>query len=105
MYLKAMFMSNQIIQVFSSSSHATEEDLLAAITNRVAEFLETDLELLMSYLYRLDILESDINFVMNHQNDVPVSEGLGKLIFDKQLKRTKYREQYKQAPIEGWDEW
>ncbi len=100
-----MRMSDQIIQEFSSSSHASKEDLLAAITNRVTELIETDIELLMSYLYRLDILESDIDFIMNQQKDIPVNEGLGKLIFDKQLKRQKYREQYKQAPIEGWDEW
>ena len=50
MLLQAMFMSDQIIQAFSSTSHATEEDLLAAITNRVAQLIETDLELLMSCL-------------------------------------------------------
>jgi len=98
-------MSDKIIELFSSSSQADEQDLQAAITNRVTELLERDIELLMSFLYRLDILEADIDFIMNKQREIPISEGLGKLIFDKQLERKKYREQYKQAPIEGWDEW
>lgn len=98
-------MSDKIIELFSSSSQANKQDLQAAITNRVAELMETDIELLMSFLYRLDILEADIDFIMNKQREIPISEGLGKLIFDKQLERKSYREQYKQNPIEGWDEW
>ncbi len=98
-------MSDKIIELFSSSSQANEQELQAAITNRVAELLESDIELLMSFLYRLDILEADIDFIMNKQSEIPISEGLGKLIFDKQLERKNYREQYKQTPIEGWDGW
>ena len=97
-------MSDKIIEIFSFSQ-ADEHELQAAITNRVAELLETDIELLMSFLYRLDILEADIDFIMNKQREIPISEGLGKLIFDKQLERKNYREKYKQSPIEGWDDW
>jgi len=84
---------------------ATQEDLLAAITKRVTELMELDKELLMSYLYRLDVLEADIDFILNKQTEIPVNEGFAKLIFDRQMARQKYREQYKQDPIEGWDEW
>ncbi len=84
---------------------ANTDDLLAAITQRVTELMDTDIELLMSYLYRLDVLEVDIDFVLNKQKAVPVNEGLAKLIYDRQLLRQQYKEKYKQGPIEGWDEW
>ena len=89
----------------NNQSSANQEDLLAAITKRVSELMDSDIELLMSYLYRLDVLEADIDFILNKQKDIPVNEGLAKLIFDRQMARQKYREQYKQDRIEGWDEW
>jgi len=91
--------------LINNQESAKQEDLLAAITKRVTELMELDIELLMSYLYRLDVLEADINFILNKQTEIPVNEGLAKLIFDRQMARQKYREQYKQKPIDGWDEW
>lgn len=91
--------------LINNQHSANQEDLLAAITKRVSELMEMDIELLMSYLYRLDVLEADIDFILNKQTEIPVNEGLAKLIFDRQMERQKYREQYKQKPIDGWDEW
>jgi len=91
--------------LINNQNSAHDEDLLAAITKRVSELIELDIELLMSYLYRLDVLEADIDFILNKQTEIPVNEGLAKLIFDRQMARQKYREQFKQDPIEGWDEW
>ncbi len=84
---------------------ASEADLLAAITARVNEMMEGDIELLFSYLYRLDVEESQIQFIINQQRAVPVNEGLAKLIFDRQMARQKTKQLYKQEPIDGWDDW
>jgi len=89
----------------NSENQANGEDLLAAINQRVTELMDTDIELLMSYLYRLDVLEKDIDFVLNKQKAVPVNEGLAKLIYDRQMLRQRFKEQYKQDPIDGWDDW
>ena len=40
---------------------ADEQELLNAIVDRVAWMLRCDKDLLMSYLYRLDVLEHKIN--------------------------------------------
>lgn len=89
----------------NNESQATREDLLAAINQRVTELMDRDIELLMSYLYRLDVLEKDIDFVINKQKEVPVNEGLAKLIYDRQLLRQEYKKRFKQDPIDGWDNW
>lgn len=89
----------------NSENQANGEDLLAAINQRVTQLMDSDIELLMSYLYRLDVLEKDIDFILNKQKTVPVNEGLAKLIYDRQMLRQHYKEKYKQDPIDGWDEW
>jgi len=95
-----------LISIFSEfNDNPDEAVLLAAITKRVEELMEHDIELLFSYLYRLDVKEEDIHFVMNVQKEVPVIQALAKLIFDRQIMRHKLRQKYKQEPIEGWDDW
>lgn len=85
--------------------NASKDDLVAAIAVRVLEYLDTDIELLFSYLYRLDILEHKIQYVINHQTQVPTHVGLAELIYDRQMDRVKTKKEIKQDPIEGWDEW
>lgn len=93
---------NEMLKQKETASHA---DLLAAITHRVNEMMLNDVELLFSYLYRLDVEESQIDYIINKQRTVPVNEGLAKLIFDRQMARQKTKKHYKQEPIDGWDDW
>jgi hypothetical protein len=91
---------------FSLSQFETEKDerlLLKMIQDRVDELMAYDLELLMSYLYRMDVAEKDIQNVIHFQNEVPANEGLAQLIFERQLKRLETRKKYQQKPIEGWE--
>jgi hypothetical protein len=91
---------------FSLSHFETEKDerlLLKMIQDRVDEMMTHDLELLMSYLYRLDVAEKDIQKVIHFQNEIPANEGLAQLIFERQLKRLETRKKYRQKPIEGWE--
>ena len=91
--------------LLNQEEQASEADLLAAITDRVNELLHSDIELLFSYLYRLDVEESQIDFIINQQKTVAVNDGLAKLIFDRQMARQRTKMSYKQEPIDGWDDW
>jgi len=91
--------------LLNQEEQASETDLLAAITDRVNELLHSDIELLFSYLYRLDVEESQIDFIINQQKTVAVNDGLAKLIFDRQMARQRTKMSYKQEPIDGWDDW
>jgi len=91
--------------LLNQEEQASEADLLAAITDRVSELLHSDIELLFSYLYRLDVEESQIDFIINQQKTVAVNDGLAKLIFDRQMARQRTKMSYKQEPIDGWDDW
>ena len=82
---------------------ADENELLKAIVNRVTWMLEYDKDLLMSYLYRLDILAEDIDQALMPANPLAAAEALGILILDRQKERVATKKKYKQNPIEGWE--
>ncbi len=82
---------------------ADEQELLNAIVDRVTWMLRCDKDLLMSYLYRLDVLEHKINAALMPGNPLSAAEALGLLIFERQKERMETRRKYKTKPIEGWE--
>ena len=82
----------------------SESDLYKAIRDRVEYLLDKNPELLMSYLYRLDVLEVKINAVLSPLSVVPPIEGLARLILERQKERIATKEKYKaDPPIPGWE--
>jgi len=82
----------------------SESDLFKAIRERVEYLFEKNPELLMSYLYRLDVLEVKINAVLSPNSLVPPIDGLARLILDRQKERMATKKKYKSdPPIPGWE--
>jgi len=82
----------------------SESDLYQAIKARVEYLLEKNPELLMSYQYRLDVLEVKINAVLAPNSIVPPIEGLSNLILERQKERIASKKKYKSPPpIPGWE--
>lgn len=86
-------------------SEANKQDLIDAIALRVMSYMDGDIGLLFSYLYRLDIDQQKINKIINEPTEEPTHIALATLIYDRQMDRVKTKQTYKQSPIEGWDEW
>lgn len=86
-----------------TSSEVDETVLLSAIIDRVTWMMKYDTNLLMSYLYRLDILEHKINAALTPGNPLTVEEALAVLILERQKERVATKKKYKQDPIEGWE--
>lgn len=82
----------------------TEDELIVMISDRVKEMLETEKELLLSYLYRLDISNAKVNSVLRVSHIIPAHESLAVLIYQRQVERVRSKKKYKQKPIEGWDD-
>lgn len=85
------------------TQEADEQELLNAIIDRVAWMLRCDKDLLMSYLYRLDVLEHKINTALMPGSPMSAEEALGRLILERQKERVETRKKYKSEPIEGWE--
>jgi hypothetical protein len=83
-------------------SQISDEEMIDIISLRVEQMLKGDPDLLMSYLYRLDVLEKKIKAAM-HTSIEPVHVTFAKLIWERQKERLLTKKKYKQDPIEGWE--
>lgn len=81
----------------------SESDLLEAITARVKNLVDESPDLLVSYLYRLDIEEDKINAVLKGLTHEDPIAGISNLILERQKQRIASKKNNKQKPIEGWE--
>ncbi len=78
--------------------------ILQAIAERVNHLLHEEPELLMSYLYRLDIDEKLVAKALFNPGNENVVDSLASLILDRQLRRIETKKRYGKPEIdeEGW---
>ncbi len=81
----------------------SDAEWLELIGDRVQWFLDNDKDLLLSYLYRLDIDESKINEALTPLSNEPAHQLLARIILDRQKQRLSTKNQYKVQQIEGWE--
>lgn len=83
---------------------ADEADMLRLLTIRVTELLAGDIDLLMSYLYRLDIPEHQISAALSPVSQLAPNEAIAQLILERQKSRIETKRSIKVEPIEdGWE--
>lgn len=80
----------------------SDEDMLRHISHRVDKLLKADPDLLMSYLYRLDVEQIKIEAALE-TSVFPAHVTLANLIWERQKQRIESKLKYKQDPIEGWE--
>jgi hypothetical protein len=80
----------------------SEAELLEAIANRVAEMIEENKDLLLSYMYRLDIDEGKILFALSPLANEPAHVALGRLILERQKQRAITKLTYKTPKLDDW---
>jgi hypothetical protein len=83
-------------------SELSDEEMIDIISVRVEQLLKADPDLLMSYMYRLDVLEKKIKAALQVSLE-PVHLTFARLIWERQKERMQTKKKYKQDPIEGWD--
>ena len=79
-----------------------EPALLDLFTERIEEMIRHDLGLLLSSLYRLDVLEHKIQAVLQSP-DIPTARGLAQLIIDRQKEKIKTRKEYSTGKKKEWE--
>ncbi len=84
------------------SSQMSEQQILMHIADRVEQLLKGDPDLMMSYLYRLDVEEKKITAALK-TSPMPAHVTFAHLIWDRQKQRMASKKKYKQNPIEGWE--
>ena len=80
------------------------DDFVDAVALRVAELMETKMELFFNHLYRMDVNEMSIHRVLNSNSEESVYISIAKIIIERQRKRLETKRKYKQDKIDGWDD-
>ena len=83
----------------------TEEQLLIILADRIAWMIEYNMDFLLSLMYRLDVLEKDINKALSPGNPDPANMALAKLVLARQKLRIQTREKYRSKDFEGMEDW
>ncbi|MEO6131816.1 MAG: hypothetical protein ABIQ02_08200 [Saprospiraceae bacterium] len=78
-----------------------EAAMLDLFTTRVEELIRDNLDLLLSSLYRLDVLEYKIQDALR-SSEVPAARGIAKLIIDRQKEKIVTRKMYSTGPSDMW---
>ena len=84
------------------SETLSDEEMIKHISYRVEQMMKGDPDLLMSYLYRLDVEEENIKAAME-TSITPAHITFANLICERQKQRMETKKKYKQDPIEGWE--
>ena len=79
-----------------------EPAVLDLFTKRVEELIESDLDLLLSSLYRLDVEEYKIQRALR-SSDIPPARGIAQLIIDRQKERLRTKKQYASGKGKDWE--
>jgi hypothetical protein len=99
---------NEKLEVISGGvdKKAEEEEFIQMIALRVAELMESNMELFFNHLYRMDVDERKVRMALSlHQDhDESVYVIIARLIYDRQKQRLESRKQFKQQDLDFWAE-
>lgn len=94
---------SQLLKLEENKS--SEEEFISILAEKVEVYLERNPDLLMSYLYRLDVDERRIQKALSNQSDEPGNLVLARLIWDRQKKRLETKKQYmSKGKVDNWYE-
>lgn len=96
-------MMNELLSNYEEGE-ISETELLEAISARVTQLMDSDPGLLFSYLYRLDVDESQLDQIITQPSSEPIAGRIATLILERQKARLRTKSDFDQSPpIEGWD--
>lgn len=77
-----------------SSGEMNDEEMIKILADKVQAYLDCNINLLMSYLYRLDVLEYKIKSALSNVQEEPGNVILARLIWERQKQRMETKKNY-----------
>jgi len=71
-----------------------DEEMIKILAEKVQAYLDCNINLLMSYLYRLDVLEHKIKSALSNISNEPGNVLLARLIWERQKQRLETKKSY-----------
>lgn len=91
---------------YHSPGEQSEEAFIELIAQRVAELMESNMELFINHLYRMDVDEKKVNdiLVQSEYADESVYKIFARLIYQRQQERLATRRKFRQDSNDFWAE-
>ena len=84
--------------------NSDEVHMIEMIADRVRVMMDREVELLFSYLYRLDVAVYKVNAILFQHKGEDAIMAIAELIWNRQKRRMETKLKYKQDDhIEGWE--
>ena len=96
--------SNHLLE--PQSGKQSERAFIELIAQRVEYLMESNMELFINHLYRMDIDEKRVNrtLMLSEDSEESVYMVLARLIYQRQKERIQTREEFKQNQTDFWAE-
>lgn len=90
----------------ASKTEDSEQVFIDMIAERVAELMESNMELFINHLYRMDVDERKVNraLLLAEDSDESVYHVFARLIYARQQERLESRKKFKQSDMDFWSE-
>ena len=99
--LKNYLEQELVLEIPQDASFAALEEKLSAYIN---ELIHQDFEKLVRVLYRIDVNETRLKYILQENHGENAGNLIAKLIIERQIQKINTREQFKSNPDEGVDE-
>lgn len=88
------------------TSEVPENEFLEMIATRVEFLMESNMELFINHLYRMDVDEHKVNniLLMAEDSDESVYQLFAKLIYTRQKERLETKKKFSQGSVDFWAE-
>lgn len=86
---------NQSLEISLPGSISLEE-LKQRLTSHINHLINHDFEKLVFYLYRIDVNESKMKYLLDQREGENAAELIADLIIERQLQKIKSRQQFRQ---------
>lgn len=95
----------QSLEIQPDETFLDEKMLFEALKIKISELLAYRPAYLFTLMYRIDISEKDVKAALSPSGKEEPAEVLARLIIERQKERIAAKNEYKQPPIDGWNEW
>lgn len=95
----------QSLEIQPNETFLDEKMLFEALKLRISELLENRPAYLFTLMYRIDVSEKAVRTALSPSGKEDPAATLALLVIKRQKERIAAKNEYKQPPIEGWNEW
>lgn len=93
------FVKNDLTSLIPNNNFERLEEFRKYLAEKLAEMLDTDFNLLVNTLYRIDISEKKLSELFSGKDRNHIPEKLADLIIERQIQKIKFRQQYREGNL------